>query len=127
MSRVRQLRLHLKEFTMTCSIIGSGSGSGSVATAFARQLARSGIAVGIANPRCPDAIETMAKQLGAQVTAMTSHDGLGTDVIILAVPLRAQTDVGDEISGSIGTIVSDAMSADDISPDEFMGILNAAR
>jgi predicted dinucleotide-binding enzyme len=113
----------LKELTMTCSIIGSRTVGG----ALVRRFARSGIAVGIANTRGPESIETMAKQLVAQVTAMTSQDGLSTDVIILAVPLRAHTAVGDELSDSIGEIVIDAMNTDDISPDELMGLLNAAR
>lgn len=107
---------------MTCSTIGSGT----VGAALTRLLTRSGIAIGIANPRDLDSIETMAKQLGAQVAAMTSQDGLSTNVVILAIPLRTDTGVGDELSDSSGTIVTDAMSTDDISPDELMGILNAA-
>lgn len=107
---------------MTCSTIGSGT----VGAALTRQFTRSGIAVGIANPCDPDSIESMAKQLGAQVAAMTSQDGLSTNVIMLAIPLRTHTAVGDELSDSIGTIVTDAMSTDDISPDELMGILNTA-
>jgi hypothetical protein len=112
----------LKELAMTCSIIGSDT----IGAALARQFPRSGIAVGMANTCGADSIESMAKQLGAQVTAMTSPDGLSTDVVILAVPLCPHTGVGDELSASMGTNVIDAMNNDDISPDELMGILNAA-
>lgn len=108
---------------MTCSIIGSGT----VGAALARQFAQSGIAVGVANIRGPDSIEAAAKQLGAQLAATSSQDWLGTDVIILAVPLRAHAAGGNELSDSIGTIVTDAMNTDDISPDELMGLLNTAR
>ena len=108
---------------MTCSTIGSST----VGASLARQFAHSGIAVGVANIRGPDSIEAMAKQLGAQVAAMISQDRLGTDVIILAVPLRAHAAGGNELSDSIGTVVTDAMNTDDISPDELMGLLNTAR
>jgi 8-hydroxy-5-deazaflavin:NADPH oxidoreductase len=48
---------------MTYSIIGTGS----VGKALARQFARSGITVGIANTRGPESIVSMAKELGDKV------------------------------------------------------------
>jgi 8-hydroxy-5-deazaflavin:NADPH oxidoreductase len=96
---------------MNHSIIGSSD----VGAALAREFARGGIAVGIVNTRGPDSIEAVAKQLGAKVAAMTLQDASSASVILLAVPLRANT------------AVDDATNAGDISPDELMGILNTAR
>lgn len=64
---------------MSYAIIGLGK----IGAALARRFARGGIAVGIANTRRPESIEAMAKQLGTQVTVMTSLDVHGADVIIL--------------------------------------------
>jgi 8-hydroxy-5-deazaflavin:NADPH oxidoreductase len=96
---------------MTHSIIGSSD----VGAALAREFARGGIAVGIANTRGSNSIEAVAKQLGTKVAAMTLQDASGADVVVLAVPLRTHA------------VVDDAMSDDDISPDELIGILNSAR
>jgi 8-hydroxy-5-deazaflavin:NADPH oxidoreductase len=96
---------------MTHFIIGSSD----VGAALAREFARGGIAVGIANTHGPDSIEAVAKQLGTKVAAMTLQDASSADVIILAVPLRGNA------------AVDDAMNTGEISPDELMGILNSAR
>jgi predicted dinucleotide-binding enzyme len=45
---------------MTYSIIGSGN----IGSALARQFARNGIAVAIANPRGPDSLQLLKKELG---------------------------------------------------------------
>ncbi|WP_062128691.1 NAD(P)-binding domain-containing protein [Paraburkholderia monticola] len=95
---------------MTYSTIGS-SGLGA---ALARQFGCSGIAVGIANTRGPESIETIAKQLASQVTAMTQQGVLSKDLLLVAVPLRTNSSV-------------DAKNTDDISPDELIGLLNIPR
>jgi len=99
---------------MTYSIIGSGA----VGAALARQFARSGIAVGIANTRGPDAI---ARDLGAGVVPMALADALKADVIILAVPFRAHAAVAKALPGWSGKTVIDAMNTYGISADAFQG------
>ena len=95
---------------MTYSTIGSSN----LGAALARQFGCSGIAVGIADTRGPESIETIAKQLASQVTAMTLQGSLSKDLLLVAVPLRAYSAV-------------DAKNTDDVSPDELMGLLNAPR
>jgi shikimate 5-dehydrogenase len=67
---------------MTYSIIGSGA----VGTALARQFARSGVTVGIANTRGPDSMASLANELGNTVVPLTLQEALKADLIILAVP-----------------------------------------
>lgn len=107
----------IKETLMTYSIIGSGN----VGTALARHFARTGIAVGIANSREPESIAAVAKQLGGKVTAMSLHDALQADVIILAVPFRAHTVVADHLKDWSGKIIVDAMNAYGVSSEELEG------
>jgi 8-hydroxy-5-deazaflavin:NADPH oxidoreductase len=95
---------------MTYSTIGSSN----LGAALARQFGCSGIAVGIADMRGPESIETIAKQVASQVTAMTQQGALSKDLLLVAVPLRAYSAV-------------DAKNTDDVSPDELMGLLNAPR
>jgi predicted dinucleotide-binding enzyme len=76
-----------KGFAMTYAIIGSGN----VGTALARQFARSGMAVGIANTRGPDSLSSLAKELGNKVVPLTLQEALKADVVILAIPFRAHT------------------------------------
>ena len=75
---------------MTYSIIGSGN----VGSALARQFARSGIAVGIANARGPESIESLQKELAGYVTALTLQESVKADVVILAIPFAATEQVG---------------------------------
>jgi 8-hydroxy-5-deazaflavin:NADPH oxidoreductase len=95
---------------MTYSTIGSSN----LGAALARQFGCSGIAVGIADTRGPESIETIAKQVASQVTAMTQQGALSKDLLLVAIPLRAYSAV-------------DAKNTDDVSPDELMGLLNAPR
>jgi len=102
---------------MTYSIIGSGN----VGAALARQFARSGIAVGIANTRGPESIAPLARELGANVVPQTLQDALKADVVILAVPFRAHTTVARALSSWSGKIVVDAMNTYGVSPEELKG------
>ena len=102
---------------MTYSIIGSGN----VGTALARQFARSGIPVGIANSRGRDSIAAQAAELGGKVTAMTLQDALEADVVILAVPFRAHTAVAAALPDWTGKIVVDAMNTYGVAPEELKG------
>jgi predicted dinucleotide-binding enzyme len=92
---------------MTSSIIGSGS----VGAAIARQFARSGITVGIANTRGPESIASMARELGDKVVPLTLQAALEADVIVLAVPFRAHRDVARAAANWKGKVVIDATNA----------------
>ena len=102
---------------MTYSIIGSGS----VGTALARQFARSGVTVGVANTRGPDSMASLAKELGEKVIPRPLQEALAADVIILAVPFRAHTTVAAALSSWAGKVVVDAMNTYGVSPEELKG------
>jgi predicted dinucleotide-binding enzyme len=92
---------------MTYSIIGSGS----VGKALARQFARSGIAVGLANTRGPDSLTSLAKELGHQVAPRTLQEALAADVIILAVPFWSHRDIAKAAATWQGKVVIDVTNA----------------
>ncbi|HWW73699.1 MAG TPA: NADPH-dependent F420 reductase [Duganella sp.] len=92
---------------MTYSIIGAGN----VGQALARQFARSGISVGVANTRGPDSIASVAKELGGNVVPLALHEALKADVIILAVPFWAHRDVANAVTTWQGKVVIDATNA----------------
>lgn len=102
---------------MTYSIIGLGN----VGTALARQFARSGMTVGIANTRGRDSIAFLAKELGEKVVPLSLQDALTADVIILAIPFRAHTTVAAALSSWVGKVVVDAMNTYGVSPEELKG------
>jgi len=101
----------------TVSIIGTGK----VGTALARQFARSGLPVGIANTRGPDSIAALAKELGAAVVPLQLREALEADVVILAVPFRAHRDVARGRPDWSGKLVVDAMNTYGIPPEELQG------
>ena len=98
---------------MNYSIIGSGN----VGTALARQFARSGIAVSIANTRGPDSLAALTKELGSKVTAVSLQDAVKAEVVILAVPFRAHTAVAQAAANWTGKIVVDAMNTYGVAPE----------
>jgi len=102
---------------MNYSIIGSGN----VGTALARQFARSGIAVSIANTRGPDSLAALTKELGSKVTAVSLQDAVKAEVVILAVPFRAHTAVAQAAANWTGKIVVDAMNTYGVAPEELKG------
>ena len=102
---------------MTYSIIGSGN----VGTALARQFARSGIAVGLANTRGAASIAALCTELGVHVSALSLHDALQADVIILAIPFRAHQAVAAMAPGWQGKIVIDAMNTYGVPIEELRG------
>ena len=103
---------------MNYSIIGSGN----VGSALARQFARNGIAVGIANSRGPESIAGLVPELGETVTAMTLDDALDADVVIFAVPFSVHRDLAQARASWNGKIVIDAMNALDATPEELGGL-----
>jgi predicted dinucleotide-binding enzyme len=94
---------------MTYSIIGSGN----IGTAVARQFARKGIEIAIANTRGVDSLLPLAKELGRQIVPQTLELALSADTVILAAPFSAIP--GIERSGRDwqGKIVVDATNAID--------------
>ncbi|WP_367850241.1 NADPH-dependent F420 reductase [Rhodoferax sp. WC2427] len=102
---------------MTYSIIGSGN----VGTALARQFARNGIPVGIANTRGPDSLAALAAELGGNVEAMSLQDALRADTIFLAIPFLAHTAVGAALSNWEGKTIVDAMNTYGVPPEALAG------
>lgn len=102
---------------MSYSIIGSGN----VGAALARQFARSGITVGLANTRGPDSIAPLVQELGDKVVPLTLQAALKAEVVILAVPFRAHTAVARALSDWSDKIVVDAMNTYGVSPEELAG------
>jgi len=94
---------------MSYSIIGSGH----IGAAVARQFARKGIDVGIANARGPESIATLSKELGRHVAPRTLEDALSADIVILAVPFSAVPLIARARGDWSGKIVIDATNAID--------------
>ncbi|RQH04484.1 NADP oxidoreductase [Paraburkholderia dinghuensis] len=105
----------------------STSDPGKIAAALARQLDCGSVAIGVANVQSPESIEAMVKRLGEQVAAMSLTDAPSTEVMILVVPFRAHAAIGDQLSDSDRKVMVNVIDSDSISPDELMGLLNAAR
>jgi 8-hydroxy-5-deazaflavin:NADPH oxidoreductase len=102
---------------MTYSIIGSGN----VGSALARQFARSGIAVGIANTRGPASIESLENELPGHVTALTLQEAVKADVVILAIPFAAHEAVAGAGAPWTDKIVVDAMNTYGVPPEALKG------
>jgi predicted dinucleotide-binding enzyme len=66
---------------MTIGIIGSGA----IGTAFARALARAGIAATIANSRGPNTLGDLVRELGPSITAGTREEAARADIVFVAV------------------------------------------
>jgi predicted dinucleotide-binding enzyme len=66
----------------TIGIIGAGN----IGSAFARILARNGIAATIANSRGPETLEGLAQELAPHITAGTIEAAAQADIVLIAVP-----------------------------------------
>lgn len=102
---------------MNYSIIGSGN----VGTALARQFARNGISVNIANTRGVESLSLLTRDLGDKVVASTLQEAVKADVVILAIPFRAHTAVAKILEDWSGKIVVDAMNTYGIPLEELKG------
>ncbi len=108
---------------MTYAIIGSGA----IGSAIARQFARKGITVAIANSRGAASIVPLADELGPHVVPCSISGAFDADIIILAVPFTA---VAEAVKGNTdwqGKIVVDATNAidfSDFSPADLGGRLS---
>ena len=95
---------------MTYSIIGSGN----IGSALARQFARKGISVAIANLRGPDSLQLLKKELGEQIVVpQTIEAALTANTVILAVPFTAVPAIARNSRDWKGKIVVDATNAID--------------
>lgn len=109
---------------MSYSIIGSGA----IGTALARQFARKGVPVRIANSRSPEALSDLARDLGPSIQPSTLEQALAADILILAVPFRAVPEVVGRIADWQGRIVVDATNAIDFpafTPSNLAGRLSS--
>ena len=66
---------------MTIGIIGSGA----IGTAFARTLARAGIAATISNSRGPDSLKDLVRELGPTIKAGSREEAARADIVFVAV------------------------------------------
>jgi predicted dinucleotide-binding enzyme len=100
---------------MTYSIIGSGK----VGTALARQFARNGIPVAIANTRDPISLAPLINELGNTVTAQPLEQALEADIVILAIPFGAHREIGQQCANWKNRIIIDAMNTYGVPPQEL--------
>ncbi|MFL5100880.1 MAG: NADPH-dependent F420 reductase [Xanthobacteraceae bacterium] len=66
---------------MTIGIVGSGA----IGAAFARTLARAGIAATISNSRGPDSLKDLVSELGPLIKAGTREEAARADIVFVAV------------------------------------------
>jgi predicted dinucleotide-binding enzyme len=94
---------------MTYAVIGSGN----IGSAVARQFARRGIDIAVANTRGADSLLALAKELGAHVLPQSLDAALQADVVIMATPFTAAAAIARRGRNWTGRIVIDAMNAID--------------
>ena len=66
---------------MSIGIVGSGA----IGTAFARTLARAGIAATISNSRGPNSLKELVRELGPSIKAGTREQAMRADIVLVAV------------------------------------------
>jgi 8-hydroxy-5-deazaflavin:NADPH oxidoreductase len=66
---------------MSIGIVGSGA----IGAAFARTLARAGIAATISNSRGPDSLKELVRELGPSIKAGTREQAMRADIVMVAV------------------------------------------
>ena len=109
---------------MDYSIIGSGN----IGSALAKQFARNGITVAIANQRGPDSLQILKKELGERIVPQTIGAALTASTVILAVPFTAVSAIAGSTRDWKGKIVIDATNAIDFpsySPTNLGGRLSS--
>src|SRR5437667_12286011 len=105
---------------MTIGIIGSGA----IGTAFARTLARVGIAATISNSRGPDSLKDLVRELGPSIKAGTREEAARTDIVFVAVnwtKLPAALADLPEWSGRILIDATDPIEAPLFKPADLKG------
>ena len=94
---------------MSYAIIGSGN----IGSALARQFARKGIAVAIANMRGPDSLQLLKRELGEHILPQAIEAALTANTVILAAPFTAVSAIARNSRDWKGKIVVDATNAID--------------
>ncbi|QJP14887.1 NAD(P)-binding domain-containing protein [Starkeya sp. ORNL1] len=103
----------------TIGIIGAGN----IGTAFAKALARHGIAATIANSRGPETLAELAQRLGPTITAGTREEASAKDIVLVAVnwsKLPAALE-GLDLSGRIVIDASNPIEAPLFKPVDLGG------
>lgn len=109
---------------MTFSILGSGN----IGSALAGHFANKSIPVSIANNRGPASLEPLCKKLGSNIKAVELAEALQADIVILALPFSAVSQLADKTDW-IGRIAIDATNAIDypaFTPTDLGGKLSSA-
>lgn len=88
---------------MTIGIIGSGA----LGSNFARALAKAGISAIISNKRGPESLSGLVAELGETITAGTVAEAASADIVVLAMPWVALSDVLADLPDWNGRIVID--------------------
>ncbi len=110
---------------MAYAIIGSGN----IGSALARQFARKGINVLVANSRGPASLAGLVAELGPTVVPATLEQALAADLVILAVPFPKVPDAVRGAGPWQGRVVVDATNAIDypaFTPKDLGGRLSSA-
>lgn len=85
-------------------------GAGAIGTALARNFARSGIDVFIANRRGPATLAALARELGPHITVVTAQEAAQMDIVIVAINWSSVPSLA-ELGPWEGRIVVDANNA----------------
>jgi 8-hydroxy-5-deazaflavin:NADPH oxidoreductase len=105
---------------MNYAIIGSGN----IGSALARQFARSGIAVWVANAKGPERVAPLADELGSSIVPVELSEALRADVVVLAIPFDAVKGLVEQVDDWGGRIIVDPTNAidyADFSPADLGG------
>lgn len=89
---------------MSIGIIGAGN----IGSAFARALARNGIAATIANSRGPETLAELTAELAPHITAGTIEEAAKADMVLIAVPWSKLPAALSGLADWAGRIVIDA-------------------
>ena len=92
---------------MTIEIIGSGA----IGTAFAKNLARTGIEATISNSRGPESLEDLVRELGPAIKAGTREEAASADIVFVAVNWTKLPAALRDLPAWDGRIVIDANNA----------------
>ena len=100
-------------------------GSGKIGTAIAKLFARENIEVYIANSRGPETLASLVEELGAKIRPTSVQEASNAEVIFLAVPFSAHTEVAKLLEHWEGKVIIDAMNAFGVAPEELGGLLSS--
>jgi hypothetical protein len=98
---------------MTIGIIGAGH----IGQAVAKRLSSAGLEASISNSRGPESLAALVRDLGPGIKAATRRDAAKADIVLLAVPWAAHTELVSDLPPWNGRIVIDAMNAVSFGPD----------